>query len=208
MANLRRARVLSVKGLRKVPTESLEQLVRPSGYFRQKARKLKTFISFLDANYSGSLDRMFVQPTEKLRAELLSLNGVGPETADSILLYAGNHPVFVVDAYTRRIFERHGIISHKAGYEDVRVLVESALNGATHEQLAIGKTGTEPRHPESRMSRSSRSELAQHYNELHALFVRAGNLYCRSTPECEGCPLEKFLTSQPKQQPPKGSHRT
>lgn len=207
MANLRRARALSIHGLRTAPIAKLEQLVRPSGYFRQKAQKLKTFISFLDANYSGSLDRMFAQRTEKLRAELLSLNGVGPETADSILLYAGNHPVFVVDAYTRRIFERHGIISPKTRYDDVRLLVEAALNSATREQLAIDESGTDPRHPVSRMSRSSRSELSQHYNELHALIVRAGNLYCRSTPKCEGCPLEKFLTRKPKQQHHTGSHR-
>ncbi|HET9180952.1 MAG TPA: endonuclease III domain-containing protein [Candidatus Angelobacter sp.] len=207
IANLRAAQVLSIQGLRNIPIASLEQLVRPSGYFRQKALKLKTFISFLDANYSGSLDRMFAQPTEKLRRELLSLNGVGPETADSILLYAGNHPVFVVDAYTRRIFERHGIISDKTKYDDVRLPVEAALNGATREQLAIREAGTDPRHPVSRMSRSSRSELAQHYNELHALIVRAGNLYCRSTPKCEGCPLQQFLPSQPKQQHTKGSHR-
>ena len=207
MTNLRRARALSIAGLRKIPIASLEQLVRPSGYFRQKAQKLKTFISFLDANYSGSLDHMFAQPTEKLRAELLSLKGVGPETADSILLYAGNQPVFVVDAYTRRIFERHGIISPKSRYDDVRLLVEAALNSATREQLAISDAGTDPRHPVSRMSRMSRSELAQHYNELHALIVRAGNLYCRSTPKCEGCPLENYLTSKPKQQHHTGSHR-
>ena len=102
--------------MRKAPIAELEALVRPSGYFRQKARKLKTFITFLDQQYSGSLARMFWQPTEKLRAELLALNGVGPETADSILLYAGNHPVFVVDAYTRRVLERHGIIT--AGFRN------------------------------------------------------------------------------------------
>src|SRR6185437_12073830 len=84
MANLRRARVLSIKGLRELPLNQLQQLIRPSGYYRQKTEKLKTFVRFLDANYSGSLDRMFSQPTEKLRAELLALNGVGPETADSI----------------------------------------------------------------------------------------------------------------------------
>lgn len=208
IANLRRARALNIAGLRKVPTAKLEQLVRPSGYFRQKAQKLKTFISFLDANYSGSLNRMFAQPTEKLRPELLSLNGVGPETADSILLYAGNHPVFVVDAYTRRIFERHGIITAKTRYDDIRLLLETALTSAAPEQLTIDQPGSDPRHPVSHMSRSSRTELAQHYNELHALIVRAGNLYCRSTPKCEGCPLEKFLRSKPKQQHHTGSHRT
>src|SRR5262249_6827050 len=128
IANLREARVLSVSGLRSIPLRRLATLVRPSGYFRQKARKLKTFIRFLDRNYAGSLDRMFRQPTGKLRVQLLELNGVGPETADSILLYAGNHPVFVVDAYTRRIFERHQIIPDKAKYEEMRSLVEPRLH--------------------------------------------------------------------------------
>src|SRR5215831_7948970 len=127
IANLRGARVLSIRGLREIPLRRLERLVRPSGYFHQKAQRLKTFIDYLDRNYHGSLDRMFAQPTEKLREELLTLNGVGPETADSILLYAGNHPVFVVDAYTRRIMERHEIITPKSGYEEIRTLVEHAL---------------------------------------------------------------------------------
>lgn len=207
MANLRRARILSVKGLRELPLDQLQQLIRPSGYFRQKAENLKTFIRFLDGNYSGLLDRMFSQPTERLRAELLALNGVGPETAYSILLYAGNHPVFVVDAYTRRIFERHGIVAPKARYDEIRLLIEDSLTRAAPEQLEFQELGSDPRHPVSRMSRMSRNELAQHYNELHALIVRAGNLYCRSTPNCEGCPLQKFLTAKSKQQPSKGSHR-
>jgi endonuclease-3 related protein len=200
ISNLRRARVLSIKSLRELPLRDLEQLIRPSGYFRQKAERLKAFLSFLDSNYSGSLDRMFAQPTEKLRAELLALNGVGPETADSILLYAGNHPVFVVDAYTRRILERHGIISGKTSYDDIRLLIEHTIRSAAPEQLTTDEHGADPRHPVSRMSRARRTELAQHYNELHALIVRAGNLYCRSTPNCEGCPLQKFLPSQAKQQ--------
>lgn len=201
MANLRRSRVLTVRGLREVPLERLQALIRPSGYFRQKAEKLKHFIRFLDENYSGSLDRMFAQPTKKLRAELLALNGVGPETADSILLYAGNHPVFVVDAYTRRILERHGTIRAKAKYDDIRILIERAVFSAAPERITSRERGNDPRHPVSRMSRMRRTELAQHYNELHALIVRAGNLYCRSTPRCEGCPLQKFLPAKPKQQP-------
>lgn len=192
MANLRRARVLSVKGLRELSLARLQQLVRPSGYFRQKAIKLKTFIRFLDKNYSGSLDRMFAQPTEKLRAELLALKGVGPETADSILLYAGNHPVFVVDAYTRRIFERHGLITAKTKYEEIRALIEQAVSGAEPQSL-VTENGSDPRHPVSRMSCTARSELAQHYNELHALIVRVGNHYCRKTAKCEECPLREFL---------------
>lgn len=101
MRNLRSVHVLTVDGVRTIPLAELERLIRSSGYFRQKARKLKRFVKFLDRCYGGSLTRMFAQPTARLREQLLSLNGVGPETADSILLYAGQHPVFVVDAYTR-----------------------------------------------------------------------------------------------------------
>jgi endonuclease-3 related protein len=193
IANLRRARVLSVKGLREIPLRRLQHLVRPSGYFRQKAHRLKTFIRYLDRRYGGSLDRMFSQPTDQLRGELLALNGVGPETADSILLYAGNHPVFVVDAYTRRILERHEIIARKARYEGIRGLIERELGKADSSALTFSEAGSEPRHPVSRMSSAPRAELARHYNELHALIVRAGNQYCRSTPKCEECPLRQFL---------------
>ncbi|HEY2392159.1 MAG TPA: endonuclease III domain-containing protein [Candidatus Angelobacter sp.] len=193
LANLRHARLLSLTALRKVPLAELEILVRPSGYFRQKARNLKTFISFLDEHYSGSLSRMFAEPTEKLRNELLTLNGVGPETADSILLYAGNHPVFVVDAYTRRMLERHGIITSKTKYEEIRSLMEQALRNANSDLLAADCATPNPRHPVSRMSSAPRSELAQHYNELHALIVRVGNQHCRTKAHCEGCPLEHLL---------------
>jgi len=193
MANLRRARRLSVSAMRQIPLDELETLVRPSGYFRQKARNLKVFIAFLDRQYSGSLTRMFAQPTEKLRAELLELNGVGPETADSILLYAGNHPVFVVDAYTRRVLLRHGIIGQKTTYEEIRTMIEHAVSNSAAESLSVKNPASDPRHPVSRMSSSARSELAQHYNELHALIVRVGNHYCRTKPRCEGCPLQPFL---------------
>ncbi|HLY99825.1 MAG TPA: endonuclease III domain-containing protein [Candidatus Angelobacter sp.] len=193
MAQLRAARTLSIQGIREIPLRELEQLVRPSGYFRQKAGNLKTFVRFLDKSYGGSLERMFTQPTEKIRAELLTLNGVGPETADSILLYAGNHPVFVVDAYTRRILERHKIIGPKAKYEEIRLSIEQAAGSAGREELRVPRPGSEPRHPVSRMSRMKRSELARHYNELHALIVRTGNQHCRSKAKCEECPLQIFL---------------
>jgi len=193
MVNLRRARRLSVAAMRATPIDELEPLVRPSGYFRQKARNLKTFIAFLDERYSGSLSRMFAESTAKLRAELLELNGVGPETADSILLYAGNHPVFVVDAYTRRVLLRHGIINQKTSYEEIRAMIEHAISSSGAESLVAKNTLSDPRHPVSRMSSSARSELAQHYNELHALIVRVGNHYCRAKPICEGCPLQLFL---------------
>jgi endonuclease III related protein len=193
LLNLRRARRLSVNALRTTPIDELEQLVRPSGYFRQKARNLKGFITFLNERYAGSISRMFAEPTEKLRAELLELNGVGPETADSILLYAGNHPVFVVDAYTRRVLLRHGIINQKTSYEEIRAMIEQAISSSGVESLVLKNVGSDPRHPVSRMSSSTRTELAQHYNELHALIVRVGNHYCRTKPICEGCPLQTFL---------------
>ncbi|HZU32593.1 MAG TPA: hypothetical protein VFB79_15860, partial [Candidatus Angelobacter sp.] len=121
---------------------------------------------------------------------------VGPETADSILLYAGNHPVFVVDAYTRRILERHGLINAKTKYEEIRSIMEQTISSAAAESLVSGNPGSDPRHEASRMSRAERSVLAQHYNEFHALIVRTGNQYCRSSAQCEGCPLQIFFNSR------------
>jgi endonuclease-3 related protein len=193
MANLRGARLLSISAMRKASIAKLQALVRPSGYFRQKARNLKTFITFLDRRYSGSLTRMFAVPTAELRVELLELNGVGPETADSILLYAGNHPVFVVDAYTRRVLLRHGIIGQKTPYEEIRGMIEQAIGSSAAESLVVKNPASDPRHPVSRISSAARSALAQHYNELHALIVRVGNHYCRTKPNCEGCPLQRFF---------------
>jgi endonuclease-3 related protein len=205
LANLRRAQVLSVEGIREVPLGTLERLIRPSGYFRQKAARLKTFVAFLDSQYDGSPDQLaqlFSQPTDKLREELLSLNGVGPETADSILLYAGNHPVFVVDAYTRRILARHRILPEKTDYEEIRELFQRALSPLAHEQkqtptkaaaqLAAGVHGAA--HPPSPMSTAARTALVQVYNEMHGLIVGVGKNYCRKAKAaCEECPLRPFL---------------
>jgi endonuclease-3 related protein len=205
---LRRDGLLSLVAIRDAPIEKLEQSIRSAGYFRQKARRLKTFVEFLDARYAGSLTRMFAQPTEKLRGELLSLNGVGLETADSILLYAGNHPVFVVDAYTRRILDRHGILPANAPYEEFRELVEktfrvsrftfqegSSLRG--DRETGDGKRETVLKgaaHPPSAMSTSKRTELAQAFNEMHGLIVGVGKSHClKAHPHCAGCPLERFL---------------
>src|SRR5712671_101471 len=193
LGNLRKARLLTINGIRRTRQHKLEQLIRPAGYFRQKAQRLKTFLRFLDERYGGSFERMFAQPSEKLRAELLALNGVGPETADSILLYAGNHPVFVVDAYTRRVFLRHGIIGQNTSYEEIRAMIEQAIGNTEAESLVVQAAAADPRHPVSRISSSVRSALAQHYNELHALIVRVGNHYCRAKPICEGCPLQPLL---------------
>jgi endonuclease III related protein len=199
LANLRAARRLSATGIREVSLAELERLIRPSGYFRQKAQRLKTFVEFLDRCYRGSLNRAFSRPTAKLREELLQLNGVGPETADSILLYAGNHPVFVVDAYTRRILARHAILEEDAAYEDIRQLFESALapladasrDEPSTRELVAGFPST---HPPSRMSVAKRTALAQVYNEMHGLIVGVGKNFCKkSQPHCDGCPLQAFL---------------
>src|SRR5215467_3243462 len=179
VANLRRARALNMKALRALPLAKLEELVRPSGYFRQKAARLKGFIAFLDEKYSGSLDRMFAQPSESLRAELLALNGVGPETADSILLYAGNHPVFVVDAYTRRILDRHKLLTGNSDYEEIRALFEGALSPIAKETVEGLKVGIGAVHLPSPMSTARRSAFAQAYNEMHGLIVGVGKNYCR-----------------------------
>jgi endonuclease-3 related protein len=208
LRSMRAAGVLNLKGVRSVSLSQLESLIRSSGYFRQKARRLKTFVAFLDAYYGGSLNRMFAQPTEKLRVELLGLNGVGPETADSILLYAGQHPVFVVDAYTRRILDRHGILSAMAPYEEIRQLFQRALTAgagniaarpergprANTRKLKLENAVVASTHRPSPMSTAKRSALVQIYNEMHGLIVGVGKSYClKSKPRCENCPLQSFL---------------
>jgi endonuclease III related protein len=204
LANLRSEGVLSLQGIREVPLARLEGLIRPAGYFRQKARRLKIFVEYIDRQYEGSLARLFALPTPQLREELLALNGVGPETADSILLYAGNHPSFVVDAYSRRILERHEVLPAEASYQDAKELFERALTSladselGTHvppnSQLAAGLPHAP--HPPSRMSATKRTPLAQVYNEMHGLIVGVGKNYCKkSQPRCDGCPLQSFLPS-------------
>jgi endonuclease-3 related protein len=165
IANLRSAQMLTPSAISAARMARLAALVRPSGYFRQKAKKLKAFVRFLQREYGGSLKRMFATPTEVLREKLLSVHGIGPETADSILLYAGEHAVFVVDAYTHRIFGRHGITNGKPEYENVRALVEAAL----------------PRD-------------SQLFNEFHALVVNTAKNWCRKKePRCAECPLGSLL---------------
>jgi endonuclease III related protein len=200
LANLRAAHLLSLSGIRRVPLAELEQLIRPAGYFRQKAKRLKLFVAFLDQQHQGSLAKLFARPTAELREELLNLHGIGPETADSILLYAGNHPVFVVDAYTRRILARHEILPEKAAYEEIRELFEQALaplaesvaGSSETDQLAAGFRGAA--HPPSAMSTAKRTALPQVYNEMHGLIAGVGKNYCRkSQAQCDECPLQKFL---------------
>src|SRR5579864_6744510 len=201
LGNLRTAGCLNVAGIRGVRVAKLQRLIRSSGYFRQKAQRLKTFVAFLDRKYGGSLERMLARPTSELREELLGLNGVGPETADSILLYAGNHAVFVVDAYTRRILERHAILPARAEYEEIRELFQRALTRVAEEQrkdpvpVEVGSVRGAA-HPPSAMSTAKRTALAQVYNEMHGLIVGVGKLYCgKSRAKCEECPLREFLPS-------------
>ncbi|HXE90355.1 MAG TPA: hypothetical protein VNK82_05260 [Terriglobales bacterium] len=220
---MRRAGVLSVAGVRRTPRPRLERLIRSAGYFRQKAQRLKNFVRHVDERYGGSLARMFARPTAALRAELLALDGIGPETADSILLYAGGHASFVVDAYTHRILERHRIIGKKWRYEQIRELFQRAmvqdqvtspqglrpesvvdLNGPTKVGLLRRPRGTLSGNSklEARNSRlrprkyeaPNASATAQVYNEYHALLVRVGKHHCKKKrAECLGCPLEPFL---------------
>jgi endonuclease-3 related protein len=169
ITNLRQANLLTPSALEKVPQARLTRLIRSSGYFRQKARKLKAFVKFLRNEHRGSLTWMFRAPTAKLRQQLLNVHGIGRETADSILLYAGNHPVFVVDAYTRRILERHGLAYGKESYEEISGLFEKSL----------------PNDP-------------QLFNEFHALIVHTGKNYCRTRiPLCSQCALRPFLRYVP-----------
>jgi endonuclease-3 related protein len=162
---LRVARLLTPRAIEAVSTERLARLIRSSGYFRQKAKKLKDFVRFLRRSYHGSLAKMSRAPTRMLRAQLLAVHGIGPETADSILLYAAKHPVFVIDAYTRRILERHGLADEKLDYEEVRKLFERDLSP----DVAL-------------------------YNEFHALIVHTGKHFCRRRdPRCGACPLKSLL---------------
>lgn len=194
LRRLRSSGLLNPEGIRRTPLPRLQAIIRPAGYFRQKTHRLKTFVVFLDQHYGGSLIRMFAQPAEELRQQLLALDGVGPETADSILLYAGQHPVFVVDAYTRRILDRHHILPAATKYEEIRAFCERSLA-----QLRTGNwqpgTDLQPAaHSPSPMSRAPRSSLAQVYNDMHGLLVAVGKSYClKSKALCENCPLQKFL---------------
>jgi endonuclease-3 related protein len=163
--NLREADLLEPRALYAVPPAELEELIRPAGYFRVKARRLRSLLEFLVERYGGSLEAMFTAGLSELRRQLLEVHGIGPETADSILLYAGGLPSFVVDAYTHRIFARHGWIGFDADYDQIQDYVQSALP----------------------------QDVAT-YNEFHALLVRLGKDYCRkSNPKCEECPLRQTL---------------
>lgn len=158
--NLRAARRLEPRRLASLPLPRLGQLIRPAGTWRLKARRLRALTAFLLERAGGRLERLREAPLEALRSQLLAVPGIGPETADAILLYAVGRPVFVADAYTRRVLSRHRLVPADIGYEALRRVLEAHL----------------PRDPAL-------------FNELHALLVAVGKTHCRVRPRCEGCPL-------------------
>jgi endonuclease III related protein len=162
--NLKEASALNPAEIYNLSQEELARLIRPSGYFNVKAARLKNFVAHLVERHHADLDSLFTAPTALLREELLSIKGIGKETADSIILYAAEKPIFVVDAYTRRVLHRHGLISEKEEYD--------AIQDMFHRNL--------PRD-------------VPLFNDFHAQFVAVGHNYCKKTPLCEQCPLYVFL---------------
>lgn len=164
LENLRSAGFLTLETLRGISEKQLARLLKPSGYFNIKAQRLMSFINFLYKEYNGDIPKMLSEEPRLLRQKLLSVKGIGPETADSMLLYAGGFPWFVVDAYTRRIFARHGLVADEVSYQGLQHFFMKNL----------------PRDPKL-------------FNEYHALLVRLGKEVCRPKPLCEECPLLEVL---------------
>ena len=170
---LKRKGVLTPGGLHQLRKPALASMIRSSGYYRIKADRLKAFIDFLWEDYGGNIKRMGTRPLDELRDQLLQVKGVGPETADSILLYGLRKPIFVIDAYTKRILSRHGIISEKASYDEAQKLFMDHL---PHEESL--------------------------FNEYHALIVRVVKTLCKKTPKCGICPLDEVQNSKLKSKHP------
>ncbi len=169
IANLKRAKALSPKGILALTPARLRKLITPAGYFRVKEKRLRSLVEWFQARTRGRLALLKATPTGDLREELLSVHGVGPETADSILLYALGRPVFVVDAYTRRVLERHGLLRGGEPYDLIREAFERAIAGRNR---------------------------TRRMNELHAQIVELAKRHCRARRSCEGCPLEKWMKPQ------------
>ncbi len=161
--NLEKRNLLSLDTLSSITLSELAQEVRPAGYYNIKTKRLKNLVKFIADCYGGNLDKLLEDETEVLRKRLLSVNGIGPETADSILLYAANRPVFVIDAYTYRILYRHDMAQDQSTYQDLQEIFMDNLPGD--------------------------SVL---FNEFHALIVEAGKDYCKKKPLCEKCPLKQW----------------
>jgi endonuclease III related protein len=161
IANLRAAAMLSPDALHNIEQGELAELIRPAGYYNLKAKRLKNFFEWLFENYDGDLDLPGSLSVSQLREELLGINGIGPETADSVILYGYEKPVFVVDSYTARVCGRHGLIGPEAGYDEI-----------------------------SRMFSENLCENSQFFNEFHALLVKLAKEHCKRKPACKSCPLE------------------
>lgn len=167
IANLKQAGQLSATGIASMSDAELAAMIRPAGYFNVKSARLKEFVRFLQQNHHGSLERLFTEPWQQTRTQLLAVKGIGPETADSILLYAGEKPSFVVDTYTRRIFSRLGLVAEEIAYEELRRFFMDCL-------------------PLS----------AALYNEYHALIVELGKQVCRPKPHCQKCCLSVYCKNK------------
>jgi endonuclease-3 related protein len=163
IANLKLAGRLSLPALLALSHDELATLIRPAGYFNVKARRLRSFLVHLH-DHGGDLEGYLAGNLTTRRAELLAVHGLGPETVDSILLYAGGQATFVCDVYTRRLLSRHGLCGERAGYEEMRALFMDHLPAD-----------------------------AALFNEFHALVVRAGYHHCKPTPRCDTCPLQPLL---------------
>ncbi|MBU4602016.1 endonuclease III domain-containing protein [bacterium] len=164
--NLKKENLLEPRKLYRINQEGLAQLVKPSGYYNIKAQRLKNFVNLFVNDFEGSAEKMFSGDGRELRKKLLKVNGIGPETADSILLYAGKKAFFVVDAYTKRIFSRHKLISKDSTYYQIQEFFNQNLDRDV--------------------------EL---FNEFHAQIVMLGKTICTSkNPDCAKCPID-FLTS-------------
>lgn len=163
ITNLKKARALSAAAMSRLSHEELAALIKPAGYFNVKAKRLRSFLDFLNSEYSGSISSMKKADAVVLRHQLLGVNGIGPETADSILLYALDKPVFVIDAYTKRILSRHGIMEADADYNQYQQLFHASFENDT-----------------------------RLFNEYHALIVRLGKDFCKSKPLCSSCPLNSI----------------
>lgn len=161
--NLKKAKALNAKSLHRMPIRKLSKLIRPAGYFNVKAKRLKSFIDFLVGDYQGSMQKLKKEEINSLREKLLDVNGIGPETADSILLYALDKPIFVIDTYTKRALSRHNILKYDEPYEKFQALFHSSLK-----------------------------EDKRLFNEYHALFVRVGKVFCKTKPVCCECPLKSL----------------
>ena len=177
IGNLRSKNLLEPYRLHKTPTRRLASLLTPSGYFNVKTKRLKSLLKFFVNNFDGDFRRMKKRSLRSLRTEMLKVNGVGRETCDSILLYALDKPIFVVDAYTRRIFSRYGFISETESYDEIQNFFMKNLDDIDFRGSKNGGRIT------------NHQSLVTIFNEFHALIVKHGKTLCKKNPLCDECPL-------------------